>query len=450
MKITFLGAAGTVTGSSYILTSGSGQSIVIDLGMFQGLPEIDELNYKPYRYDASKLSGGLLTHAHLDHCGRLPILLQGGFNAPIWMTAPTRDLAELSLLDTARIATQDRKPILFDKTQAQKMVGYFKTTSYRQPFTMGDFRVTLRDAGHLMGAASLEIEDLASNTQTRKIIFSGDLGNSPEELLHNLEYLESADVVVMESTYGDRLHPQEDPVAILQKEINTIEQTNATLLIPSFALERTQELLHMIMHMKRDGRIAAATPIYLDSPMADHATHIYTQHINMFNPHVAQEVSNGSAFQFEGLDVLKKRDESHAVQQRAGEAKVILAGSGMMVGGRIVGHAAHYLPMSTTRLLIVGYQGEGTLGRKLLEGEKEVEIDGQTVTVNATVSSTQALSSHADQVQLMDWLSHIKGVQKVILTHGEDGPRTALSSRIQQELGIQDVLMPHLHEELEV
>lgn len=448
MKITFLGAAGTVTGSSYVLTSSSGQSILIDLGMFQGLPEIDELNYKPYAYDCSRLSAAILTHAHLDHCGRLPLLMHGGFAGDIWMTAATKDLTELSLQDTVRIAQNDKKPILFTKQDVEKTISHIKTVGYRQPFTVGDFRITFRNAGHLMGAASVEIEDERGVGEMRRIVFSGDLGNSPEELLRNLEFIDQADAVVMESTYGDRLHPTEDPVEIVCREINTVEQNGATLLIPSFALERTQELLHMIMHLKRDGRIRAETPVYMDSPMADHATHIYTKYLDMFNPHVAGEVSAGTAFSFEGLDVLKKRDQSHAVQQKIGEAKVIIAGSGMMVGGRIVGHAAHYLPMPETRLLIVGYQGEGTLGRELLDGKELVTIEGVEIPVRGSINSTQAMSSHADQDQLIKWLSHIQEVKKVILTHGEDGPRQALRERIQSELSIADISLPHLHESI--
>lgn len=448
MKIQFLGAAGTVTGSSYVLTSQSGQPILIDLGMFQGLPEIDALNYKPYQYDCSKLSGAILTHAHLDHCGRIPIAVKEGFTGQILMTEPTRDLTELSLLDSAHIAHDDQKPILFTRQDVQKTVQHFKTIGYREPTVIGDFRITFRNAGHLLGAASIEIEDTSSTGQMRKIIFSGDLGNSPEELLKDCEYLEDADCVVMESTYGDRLHPKEDVVALIQREINTVEQTSETLLIPSFALERTQELLHIIMHLKRNGKVKPETPIYMDSPMADHATHIYKKYISFFNPHVAGEVAAGVAFWFESLDVLKKRDQSHAVQQTSGEAKVIIAGSGMMVGGRIVGHAAHYLPMKGTRLLIVGYQGEGTLGRELQDGMSEVTIEGATIPVMGSINSIHAMSSHADQDELMKWLSHIQGVKKLILTHGEDGPRQTLRERVQAELSITDVSLPHLNEEL--
>ncbi len=447
MKILFLGAAGTVTGSSYVLTSGCGESILIDLGMFQGLPEIDELNYKPFLYDVSKLSGAVLTHAHLDHCGRLPILLPAGFAGNAYMTSATRDLAELSLLDTAKIAQQDRKPILFDRIQAQKMIDRFEPVAYREPFRVGPFEVTMRGAGHLMGAASLEIVDTQANSEIRKIIFSGDLGNKPEELLCDLEYLESADAVIMESTYGDRLHPKEDPISIIANEINMVSQSGGVLLIPSFALERSQELLHIIAHLRKDGRIDRDIPVYMDSPMADMATRIYIEHLELFNEHLQREVEQGEAFGFDSLQILKKSAQGMAIRRRPG-AKVIIAGSGMMVGGRIVGHAGYYLGSSSTRLLIVGYQGEGTLGRQLLEGAQYVTIDKREIEVRATISQTQAMSSHADQGQLLEWLKTIVGIKKLVLTHGDDGPREALAQRVRNEIGITDVAMPHMHEEI--
>lgn len=447
MKIKFLGAAGTVTGSSYVLTSGSGQAILIDLGMFQGLPAIEELNYQPYAYDPSKLSGAILTHAHLDHCGRLPILLPKGFTGKVWMTPATRDLTELSLLDAAKIAKTNQKPFLYDKDLVEQMLGQFATKEYRTPFQMGDFSVTFRDAGHILGSATVEIEDKSANGDIRKIVFSGDLGNSPEDLLEPTEQIGSADAVVMESTYGDSLHPKEDPAETLLKEVQTVEKTGGTLLLPSFSLERTQELLHIIRHLKEDGQISARTPVYMDSPMAEHATEIYLNYPRLFNDHVREELQNGNPFDFPGIELVQGREESEAIYEQPG-SKVIIAGGGMMTGGRIVTHAAHYLPMANTRLLILGYQGEGTLGRALQEGTTDVMIDKVSVKVAATVTSTRAMSSHADQGQLLTWLKNIQGVKKVFLTHGEDPARAALSEKITASLSLQDVTLPKMNEEI--
>lgn len=453
MQIKFLGAAGTVTGSSYVLTSGSGQSILIDLGMFQGLPVIDRLNYEPYEFDCSRLIGAVLTHAHLDHCGRLPIILPKGFTGKIWMTPATRDLTELSLFDTAKIADQDnrehQKPFLFDSELVTQTIEHFQNVEYRTPFQIGDFTITLRDAGHILGSASLEIVDNSANSEISKIAFSGDLGNSPEDLLEATEILGSADAVVMESTYGDRLHPSSDAVGAVQAEIHAVEMAggDATLLIPAFSLERTQELLHMIMHLKKNGKILAGTPVFLDSPMGEKATQVYMNYPQIFNTHIRGELQTSSPFDFPQLEIVPGHKESEAIYKMSAP-KVIIAGSGMMTGGRIMGHAAHYLPMKSTRLLIVGFQGEGTLGRKLLEGAKQVMINGVAVQVNATVSNTESMSSHADQKQLLDWLRPIKNVKKVFLTHGDDGPRAALAEKITVELGLSNVTLPKMNQEV--
>ncbi len=449
MQIKFLGAAGTVTGSSYVLTSGSGQAILIDLGMFQGLPEIDALNYKPYEYDCSKLTGVVLTHAHLDHCGRLPILMNRGFKADIFMTPATAELTEISLIDSSKIVREDKSKNLYDTDLALKTIRHFKTIQYRTPFRIGNFTITMRDAGHILGSAILEIEDAQPNSGIRKIVFSGDLGNSPEDLLKETEVIETADAVIMESTYGDRLHSKKEPADILQEEVNAIEQSGGTLLIPAFALERTQELLHLLMHLKKEGKIKPGTPIFLDSPMAEKATMAYMNYIHLFNEHTQKDLHEGSIFGFPGLDIIEKSGQSKAIYRFPGP-KVIIAGSGMMTGGRILAHAAQYLSLPSSRLLLVGYQGENTLGRELAEGAKVITIDKATHLVKANVSQTDSMSSHADQQQLMNWLKEIKNVQKVILTHGEDGPRDVLSQRISSELKIQDIIKPTLNQEISI
>lgn len=447
MQIKFLGAAGTVTGSSYVLTSASGQSILIDLGMFQGTEEIDALNYEPFEYDASKLLGAVLTHAHLDHCGRLPILEKMKFRGSIWMTEPTADLTELALLDSAKIAKMDAVHALYDTELAIRTIHRFSTVEYHKPVNIGDFTITFVDAGHILGSGSLIIEDKNANSEIKKIVFSGDLGNTPEDLLHETELIDQADAVVMESTYGDRMHPDEDPSEMLAKEINAVEASRGTLLIPAFSMDRTQEILHRLKHLKLEGKIDQATPIYMDGPMAQKATAIYLNYKNLWNSHLLEDTKNGGPFSFPGLRVVSSHQESQRLN-KSGGPKVIIAGSGMMTGGRILGHASYYLTDPKSRLFIVGYQGEETLGRELQDGEKEVMIDDLPVDVRANVSSTRAMSSHADQGQLFNWLKHIQGVKKLFLTHGEDGPRQAFKEKVQQELGINDVHMPQRNEEV--
>jgi len=449
MKIKFLGAAGTVTGSSYILTSQSGKSIMIDLGMFQGLPEVEKLNYLPLDFDCRQLIGVILTHAHLDHCGRLPLTVQAGYRGDIWMTPATRELTELSLFDSAKIAKQDDKEVLYGRYDVEDTISLFKTVDYHKPVEIGDFTVTFVDAGHLLGSASVEIVERISDTESKTIIFSGDLGNIPPDLLQNTEIIPHADIVVMEATYGDRLHPNEEALAVIQNEINAIESSQATLLIPAFSLERTQELLHAIMHLKKSGVVASNTPVYLDSPMAQKATLIYQKYIPLFNDHVQEDFNNGDPFNFPGLEIISTREQSQSISYSSG-AKVIIAGSGMMSGGRIVGHAARFLPIATTRLLLAGYQGEGTLGRQLEEGAAVVTIDGRKINVAATVTKTGSMSSHADQQQLFDWLQKISGVKQVVLTHGEEEPRAVFAEKIKTETDIKIVVLPTLNEEVEL
>jgi metallo-beta-lactamase family protein len=448
MKITFLGASGTVTGSSYALTSGAGQSILIDLGMFQGLPDIEELNYRHFAFDARKLTGVVLTHAHLDHCGRLPIILPKGFRGEIYMTLPTADLTEIALVDSAKVAKQDHKEILYDRRLALKTIDQFKTEDYRTPFRIGDFVITFRDAGHILGSATLEITDTQANSEIKKIVFSGDLGNSPEDLVKPTELLDTADAVVMESTYGDKLHPTDDPSEALLKEVQAVEESGGVLLIPSFALEKTQELLHMLMHLKEEGKIKFATPVVLDSPLAEKATYAYLDAPQLLNEHLQQELKTGIPFDFPGLKIMQSIVESADLDKNAGPL-VIIAGSGMMSGGRIMAHAATFLPLPTTRIFFTGYQGEGTIGRALIEGQKEVEIDGYHVPVKASINKTEAMSSHADQGQLLKWLGAMKGVKKVFITHGEDPSREALKQKITETLSISDVTLPKLNQEFE-
>jgi len=447
MKIKFLGACGTVTGSSYLLTSGSGQPILVDLGMFQGSPETEKLNYNSFDCDVSQISAAILTHAHLDHCGRLPILLAHGFKGSIWMTPPTKDLTELSLYDSAKIAKEDLHPILYDLELAEETVTKFETVDYRIPKQIGNFTVTFRDAGHILGSASLEIVDNSPDSEIKKIVFSGDLGNTPEDLEMPTELIDKGDVVIIESTYGDRLHPKGSPVDQIQSEINTIEMSGGTLLVPAFSLDRTQELLHIIMHLKKEGKVKDTTSIYLDSPMAEKATQIYINYPKDLNSEIQGDLKIGDVFDFPGLSVIENAQGSISLHQQSGP-KVIIAGSGMMTGGRIMGHASYYLPMDSTRLLTVGYQGIGTLGRQLLDGGRDVNINGIRVNVKASVNDTQAMSSHADQGQLINWLKHIKDVKKVFITHGDDIPRATLSKKISDELNIKDITLPVMNQEI--
>ncbi len=446
MQIKFLGAAGTVTGSCYALTSDSGQSILIDCGLFQGTTDIEKHNFEPLEFDVSQAQALVLTHAHLDHCGRLPTLLKQGFQKPVWMTPATRDITEISLYDAAKINAQDHpEHPLYEENDVTEILSLAKTIEYDQQFAIGDFLVTFRDAGHILGSAMLEIIDQSAKTEMKKVIFSGDLGNTPQDLIQPTAIIDSGDIVVMESTYGDRLHPVEDAAQIVQSEINSIEQSGGTLLIPAFSIERSQELLHMFVHLKKMGKIKDATPIFFDSPMAEKVTQVFELYPHLYNKELSAEAASGTPFHFPGLRVVANQEARAELNDFEG-AKVIVAGSGMMNGGRIVSHAQHYLPLPSTRLLFVGYQAEATMGRAILEGQKSVKIKGESVAVNATISQTHSMSSHADQPKLLKWLSQIKGAKRVYITHGEEPSREALAAKIKSELQIADVILPKPNE----
>lgn len=441
-KIKFLGAAGEVTGSSFLVTALDHTEILVDFGMFQGPKEIADLNYKPLQFNPSTLKGVVVTHAHLDHCGRLPLLVQGGYKGKIYMTAPTASLVNVVLTDAAKVAEErlDATP-LFGLEDVEKVLEMIEVITYRLPFSIGSVSVQFKDAGHILGSSSIELTDTGDSTT---IVFSGDLGNSPEDIVKPTEFFDAADFVVMESTYGSSLHPSDDPTQILREEINAVENSGGVLLIPAFSIERTQEILHRINHLKADGEIQSDTPVFMDSPMGIQATSVFREFEEYYNNELQTHTSD--PFRFEGLIVTQEARDSREII-KAMEPKVIIAGSGMMSGGRILHHAKNYLARQTTRLLLVGYQAEETLGRKILEGAKQVWINDKPVKVRATVREVKSFSAHADQDQLLLWLSHMQGVKKVFLVHGDTVQRQTFSEKIKQETQIKAVILPKDGEE---
>lgn len=410
--------------------------------MYQGSSETVQLNWNPLDPFVKDISAVLLTHAHLDHGGRLPLLTQAGFSGPIYMTAPTKMLLTLTLNDALKISEQENpdKPF-FSRSDVDAVLAQATIINYHQPFTVEGVSATYYDAGHILGSASIELVDA-----DKRIVFSGDIGNYPEELMRPSEFMTRADVVVMESTYGDKDHPKEPTDDVIATEINTLQETGGTLLIPAFSLERTQVLLHKLDHLKREKKISSGMPVYLDSPMGRSATAIYKKFVEYFNKEIQQHELKDDPFDFPGLQVIERPQDSKHIHMVEGP-KVIIAGSGMMTGGRIVGHAKYYLSKENTRVLIIGYQGEETMGRELVEGATETVIDGVTVPVHAHISTLHSMSAHADQTKLLQWLQNIQGVKKVFLTHGDPVPRQALKDKIMKDLAIADVITPALEEE---
>ncbi len=443
-SIGFYGAAGTVTGSNYIVTNDRHSRILIDLGMYQGTQEIVRLNTKPLGYDVRTLSAAFLTHAHLDHCGRLPLLVKNGFRGKIFMTEPTRDMMQVVLMDAARIAqVDDSVPQMYTDDDVMRLLPHIEIVNIDETVRVGGFAVTFKHAGHILGAASLEVKDETSPT-ARTLIFSGDLGRYPHSMLVSPHMFEQADVVVMESTYGGRMHPDDHPLDILESEVTAIQSTGGVLMIPAFAIQRTQDLLVMLKKLKDTGRIPLNLPVYLDSPMAIKITQTYEKYKNKLSPEF-QKSNTHHPFQFHNLHMLVRSRESQVVDTTMGP-RIVIAGSGMMHGGRILKHAQKYITHDRNRLLMVGYQGDETLGREIVDGATEIQIFDVTLPVKAHVTRIHSMSAHADEGMLLRWLQAIHGVKKVFLTHGEDHAREAISPKIK-DLGIQDVDMPELYDE---
>ncbi len=434
--IQFLGAAGGVTGSSFLLTGNDDQKLLVDLGIFQGIDDKQNINFSSLLFDAEKLQMVLLTHAHLDHCGRLPLLVKEGFMGTIYATEPTKMITEISLFDSLKVTQEEGKEPLYTKEEVEKTCSQIKVVSYDVPFMVDEWKIIFRNAGHILGAASIEISQPSLGLQT--IVFSGDLGDSPEDLIQPIKYIDKAKIVVMEATYGSSIHPQEDVLGILQQEINIIEKTNGVLLIPAFSIERTQQILHKIDFLKGKNKIKKDLPVFLDSPMAIKVTEVFKRYPNFYN---AKLFLDADPFNFPNLIRTKTVEESKNILQSS-NPKIIIAGSGMMVGGRILYHLKNYLSLPLTRLLIVGYQAPGTLGRKIEDGVKKITIFGQKVEIKAVINKIESLSSHADQLHLLRWLKHIKDVEKVFLVHGENEQRTTLKEKIKKELGLENIFLP--------
>lgn len=458
MKLTFMGAAGgNVTGSHYLLETGKSR-IIIDMGMFQGLGA-DEKNPVELDYDKALIDAVLITHAHLDHCGRVPILVKNmetgkpsGFKASVYVTKPTEDLMELVLNDAAHLMESggrgDGLTPLYSQVEVMKILSFVKTVNYESWEEISrDVEVKFLDAGHILGAASLQLQVKNDNGGKKTIVFSGDLGNEPSPIVGLIDEPREAEVVIMESTYGNRLHEkrgkEEALIAQLSQEV---EKNRGTLLIPAFSLERTQELLQIYDILKKSGAVSNKLKVYLDTPMGMRATAIYEKYAEFFNDRMRQIFRHDDPFDFPGLVLVEHHDQSRRIDKDY-EAKVIIAGSGMMSGGRIVHHASKWLGDKKTILLFTGFQAKGTRGRHIFDGDREMVIEGRLVDIKARIEKIETMSGHADQQQLIDWLKQIHGVKKVILTHGEDEARDALELRIKKEFGY-EVIKPNLMEHL--
>ena len=445
MKIKFLGAAGVVTGSCYRLTDDK-TNLLIDFGMFQGKPEEEGWNFMEPQTDLSHLTAVVVTHAHLDHCGRLPLLVKYGFKGPIFMTEATKALMELVLHDSAKLAKEEAKTVIYDEEDVIQLLKQVQLVDFDKDFIVGTFKVRLVDAGHILGSASVLVDDKETG---EKIVFSGDLGNTPEPLIQPTEWVISADYAVMESTYGNKIHEPRDEMDELAKIVQKAERNDGVVIIPSFSIERAQELLYIFDQLKKKGQIKEKTPIFLDSPMAIKATEVFKAYPGLYNRKLQEQSKTDDPFDFPGLVLCDDIEKSKQIKNLQGP-KVIVAGSGMMNGGRVIHHALNYLGSSNTQLLFVGYQAEGTLGRTILDGAKKINIWGNEILIKAEILEITSMSSHADQSQLINWLKKIDGLKEVILIHGEELPRLTLMEKIRQEVESIKVELPVINQEIDL
>lgn len=450
MKIRFLGAAGDVTGSAYHVMTNKA-SILVDCGFFQGKKSESQKNRRKDQIEGGKLDAVILTHGHLDHIGRLPMLTRHGYKGPIYATRPTLEIARLILKDSLNLQKQDLKrqnqkralakqpPLepLFEEADVRQLKTLSTAVKYKQRFTVAPgIEARLVDAGHVIGSASVELT-ISENGHRKVVVFSGDLGPRGAPLLQDPEPFTEADAVIMESTYGDRNHRSMYDTAMEGREILTQAVANkAKVLVPVFAVGRTQLLLYLIAGAFKN-KTLPPFPIYLDSPMAIEATKIYGRSSELFDAEALSMVDSG---------LLRKNLNSAVACSTPGESRslnkakgpcVIMAGSGMCTGGRIMHHLRHNLAIPETAVLIVGFQSPGTLGRKLVDGAKSVMMFGEEVPVRASIHTMGGFSAHADQSGLLDWFSRIAPSQpRTIITHGEDRARTKLSDLIRSRYGI--------------
>ena len=448
MYLSFFGAAKIVTGSNHLLEI-SKRKILIDCGLFQGSPSLREKNLEQFPYNPKDIDAVILTHAHLDHIGRLPKLIKDGFSGRIFATPATLDLAKLILEDELEV----QEIPLFSRKDFEKTSDFFEPVEYHKKIIIpplnkscsdkrhSEISFKLLDAGHILGSAIVEVF-----AEGKKIVFSGDLGNSPTPLLRPVEFPSSADYVLVESTYGDRNHPD----FLERKDLleDALEETiggKGVLMIPSFALERTQELLYELNELVENHRIPKA-PVFVDSPLAIKSIEVYKKYKKYYNKEASFLLRSGDKiFDFPRLNFTRKAEESKKINI-VPSPKVIIAGSGMSTGGRILYHERRYLPDPKNCLLLICYQVAGTLGRDLFRGAKEIEIFRERIPVRAKIKVIQGYSAHADRQGLFQWLYHIKSstylqgkrqVKKVFVVHGEEKPAKSLSQLVKDHLGIE-------------
>ncbi|MBN8577934.1 MAG: MBL fold metallo-hydrolase [Cytophagales bacterium] len=450
MKLTFLGAAGTVTGSKYLLQTND-ITILIDCGLFQGLKQLRVLNWEKFPVDPSSIDLVLVTHGHLDHVGHLPRLVKEGFSGPIWCTAPTCEIAKVILEDSAKIQeeaaehanrfrySKHKKALpLYDLDDVQKTIPLFVSQPIKEWIKVTDtIHVRFCYNGHIVGATYIELK-----VNGRLITFSGDIGRMKDPLLYPPELPVETDVLVIESTYGNRVHPPGAEGQLARAIVESYSK-NGTILVPSFAVERTQLLMFLLWKLKKRKAIPEV-PVYMDSPMGRNVLEIFHRHSEWHR--LSKEECTEMCH-----DIIRVKTMEETMKLVADQhPKIIIAGSGMATGGRILTYFERYLNDKAATILLVGYQAEGTRGRQLLDGAREIKLRGKFFKVSASVINVDGLSAHADQAELINWMSGISKAPKYILiTHGEPASAQALQDKIRQVYNWETAI-PHLNQVIDL
>ena len=440
LTLTFCGGTGSVTGANFLLTlppagDDMGKKFLIDCGLTQGTKVADDLNWEPFQYDPEQIDILFITHAHIDHIGRIPKLINDGFKGRIISTVATKDLAGPMLLDTMALLskeTDNNLDTIYTEAHVQKALALWEGLEYHQIMNLDHgFQFSFYDAGHILGSGMLKV---AYGDKT--LLFTGDLGNSPSPLLQDTEFVSGIDYLVMESVYGDRNHEDRQVrQQKLEEIINANYQKQGTLIIPTFSLERSQELLFEINLLAEDKKIPEM-PVFFDSPLAIRLTKVFKGHQDLFNETARKYISDGDdIFNFPGLKSTLTADESKAILLAA-DPKIVIAGSGMSNGGRIIHHEKNYLANPNNTLLLTGYQSVGTMGRLIEEGAREVTIYGDSIPVRANIAKISGYSGHKDSDALVDFVEHIAPKKQIFVVMGEPKSSMFLVQRLRDTLHV--------------
>ena len=445
LQLTFWSGVGTVTGANFLLETPN-TKLLVDCGLVQGTLDSDIENRKPFPYDVKSIDFLFITHAHMDHIGRIGKLVRDGFRGTIYSTSETRELAHIMILDALKVMDMNSRDTnrgaktspLYDMADFNMTGSLWKTVPYHTPTRINDeFEVYLKDAGHILGSSMYEF-----TYRGKKIVFTGDAGNSPAPLLQDTETITDADYLIMDSVYGDRNHePKEERDKKFRRIVTETIHKNGALIIPAFSIERTQVILYELNNLVEEGKIPSV-PVFLDSPLGSKVTEIYAHTTGDFNSAVQGEIKSGdNIFNFPKLFVTHgSRDSQETVNTP--NPKIIIAGSGMSSGGRVVWHEMQYLPDPNSTVLLMGYQAIGTLGRRIQDKPPEVLINGEMIPIKARIETITGYSSHKDSDRLVDMVSNTaKTVKKVFVVMGEPKASTFLVQKLRDELQV-DAIYP--------